>query len=383
MTSIGELFVKFAIPILLLVFATSAFAHSTFIMNIQSNFDEDVIAADANIRAMLVNNNAVNDITESGAFEGNSPSAIEMYGLRIELQRQAWDVISKAVINHNFNDARQGLKALRWAFHPSIAGSIGSWPSQKNETVPTMVSVHNKSVFLYAAARSLHLLKNATFPGISPARISRFQRRVDATIVAALKSARWMATSPNTEDFVNDAISKRTRANQLLFIAMALTEVGILAHDQEVIDAGKERMDQALAIVTTQGVFPEGAGQAINSVFDSSYQTVSLEILARYTASVQPSPYKDNLLSVLQLGTDRFLRIVRSDGSMDTSKNSRTQACGERIHSDAITKGVDIDIAPLRIRYLGYLLDKSSQYNPIADAVMKHGQGYGHIGCSK
>lgn len=375
---------NFFTTILFLAFgAFSAQASESLMTNVHKNFDQQVIESSPEIRAILENDDSASNLSKSGAFFSNSDENIKTRGLRIESQRQAWSIVANAVAKNGFSLAKDGLRAIEWGFSDAIAGANGSWPSQDNETVPTSETTHNKSMFLYAAGRSLHLLKSASFTKPNPEEINDFQKRVDAAILLAARSARWMASSANTEEFFNNAIIKGKQTNQLLFVSMALIEIGILAHDKALIAEGQRRISQTSALITADGIFPEGSGHPEGYIFDSSYQTVSLEIFARYISFMQDSSEKYEFLKLLNRGTDRFLSVVQSDGTIDTSKNSRTEACGFPISGDALSKGQNVDRIPFRLRYLGLLLNRSVELNSIANLVLAAGLGYDHFGCGR
>ena len=364
----------------LALISTSVFAFDDVIMNIKTSFDE-VVFQDLKVKEMMINGGSANGLLPSGAFKGNSDAKIAARGLAIESQRQAWDIAAKAHVTQDFETAKLALNAIQWGFLPSIAGADGSWPNQDKETVTTMATIHNKSVFLYSAVRTLRLLKNIPLLGEPAIEVDQFRAGVNQVIVRAAFSANWMASSQNTKDFLANAIKLGKQTNQMFFIAVAIVEAGILAGDKELIKSGRVYVDQILPIITSEGVFPEGSGNANGYIFDSGYQTVSMELLARYISFLKPSANKDALVATLIKTTNRFLQTVRKNGRINTSKNSRTEACGAPVLGPEDSKGPSIDKFPFRVRYLAYLLGKEATYFPIADSIMAAGQGYDHIGC--
>ena len=373
---------RFLPLLIVLVPLHTALASTTTLMNSRINFDQDFISSDANARAMLTHDGSTRGLDKTtGAFSGNSPAKIAERGLTIEAQRQSWDIVSKAVVEQNLSDAKLGLLAIQWGLSPAIAGSDGSFPNQNKEVTPTMYSIHNKSVFLLAAARSLQLLKHAVFPSASVVEKQAFRSQVNAAILALSKSARWMASSQNTQDFFLNAMALGKQTNQLFFIATMLQISGVLTADKLLLAQAKVRIDQTLTLLTESGIFPEGSGNPNGYIFDSGYQTVSLELFAKYISTLQASPDKDLLIAKLQLATGRFLQTVRANGTINTSKNSRTEACGDIVPGYEIAKGTGIDRFPFRIRYLGKFLGQSDDYNIIADSIMLAGVSYDHIGC--
>jgi hypothetical protein len=150
--------------------------------------------------------------------------------------------------------------------------------------------------------------------------------------------------------------------NQLFSVAIALQESGVVAGDQSLT-----LVEQVLPRQGSDGTFPEKGG------FNSKYQTVSLEHLARYASTLPDSPWRDVVMTALRKGTDRFIRTVDAAGVIDNSANTRTMACGPGVAGEG-AKGRKINIVPLRLLYIGYLLDEGARLETLADQIQTVGQ---------
>ena len=85
------------------------------------------------------------------------------------------------------------------------------------------------------------------------------------------------------------------------------------------------------------------------------------------------SPWRSTVIAALRKGTDRFVRTVDAAGVIDNSANTRTMACGPGVIGDE-PKGREIDIVPLRLFYIGYLLDERTRLDALADQIQAIGQ---------
>lgn len=318
--------------------------------------------------------NLITTGAEIGAFKANAKVP---FVLKIEVQRDAWDIMASAVSSNSASRADLGLKALEWSFRSDIVGADGSWPDEREGTPDDFHSLHPKSVFLFAAARALLILKASALEPEFTARITKLTADVK-------KSAEWLAANPETIGFFDNALLKQKQANQLLFVILALHSSGILTKSPSLIEAADILWQRMLAgrdeggvvwgdRILSDGVFPEAQG------FDASYQTVSLELLGLYYSSLNDKTKKDAILPYLSKGTDEFLKFVGSNGVVDTSTSTRTVACGSPVNPGVLEpKGVNVDIVPLRLRYLGLILDRSTEFNPLSEEINKVGIGFEH-----
>ncbi len=301
-------------------------------------------------------------VTTSGAYTGNALWESTATGqLSIENQRNGYYVLAGGLLSSD-SDKNElidtGLRALEWAMNQQ--GEDGSFPEERQGTDKKESSLHPKTEFLEAAAHALLLIKER---GIS----SAYTSRVSALTDKVEKSMLWVARSQDLTDF----LARAKNTNQILFIATGLKDGADLTGNADLETAARRVMDIVLARQLSDGTLPENGG------FDMNYQTVSLELLARYAMLEHDPAYKEQLMSALSRGADRFVQQVHADGTIDTAGNTRTIACGARIPGSG-PKGKNIDIIPLRLYYLGYVLGRSDVYDPLAAAVETVGQGFDH-----
>jgi hypothetical protein len=296
-------------------------------------------------------------ITRSGAF----PAAVSgrKGGIAVEYQRHAVDAILAGLVAHDPRLIDDGLRALEWGF--AQAGTDGSFPTERGGTDRKQNALHPKAVFLAAAAHSILLIRRSDAD-------ARFKVRAEALVPRLLKSARWMMASDDLAKFFRRA----GNTNQLFSAALALHEASLLGRDAALAAAAREKMVFILARQTPDGTFPEKGG------FDASYQSLSLEFLARYALSLAASRERETALAALRRGVARLVRIIRTDGTIDTRSNTRTEPCGPPVRGNR-AKGRDIDILPRRLHLFAYVLDEP-RLGTTAELTLAAGQRFGHIG---
>ena len=299
-------------------------------------------------------------VAASGAFRGNEGRSAEGVSFSVEGQRNAYFLIAAGIVagaeRNQLLDT--GLRALEWTFDRQ--GADGSFPQGgKTESIRIL---HPRSIFLSAAARSLRLLRQ------SPDIDGSFKSRAEALVPKLHRSATWIANSKSLEPF----FEQKKNTNQHLFIVLTLHEAGLLTGDQALLEKARQLMSRTLARQTPDGTFPEATG------FDFSYQTVSLDLLARYTSTISDEAYRRQLSAALEKGIGKLLQNIRPDGSVVIDDNTRTAACSTPVPGPG-PKGRDIDEVPRRLYYFGYLLDTVATLGPIADRLELRGQGFAHI----
>lgn len=283
-------------------------------------------------------------------------------GVAVEMQRSATWIIGAGAISSGAEQIRLydlGLKAFEWGF--SHAGDDGSFPTERGGTTKKQSSLHPKSMFIEAAARSLLLLSSREMP--TPA----LKARVDALIPKLHQSASWMANSADLTAF----LARAKNTNQVMFVATGLQETAKITGDQALAMKAESIIKSVIAKQFADGTIPEAGG------FDISYQTVSLELMGRYYDTLPENPWRKTVYNSLRLGTNKFLSTVQADGSLYSPESTRTVPCGERIPGRG-PKGRNIDIIPLRTDFLGWLLNDETRMRPIAAKILAYGQGYAH-----
>ena len=309
--------------------------------------------------------------------------------LAIESQSSALEIIQDGVFKNNTATINIGLLALEWGFSPLVAGPNGDWPQERLSHPGKFRNLHPKSVFLFSASRALNFLKASPY-GADP----NFSMRIKNLTKRVLKSADAMVrlNIAETRGFVfgdYNSYQGAKQTNQVLFIVAAIRAAGVLTGQQYINDFAeeffkkvKEKADFFKNDPNMYGTLPEG-NETVYAGFDSSYQTVSLELLGYYYSTLRSQILKDAVRPYLERGLNKYLTVIDDNGVIDTSSNTRTKPCGAPIvypNDDGLTpKGRDIDTAASRLRYLGHLLNRSSQLIPIAIKVQKIGQGFDHI----
>jgi|GEM_PF-2335074 len=283
-------------------------------------------------------------------------------GVAVEMQRSATWIIAAGAISSGAEQIRLydlGLKAFEWGF--SHAGADGSFPTERGGTTKKQSSLHPKSMFIEAAARSLLLLSSREMP--TPA----LKARVDALIPKLHQSASWMANSADLTAF----LARAKNTNQIMFIATGLQETAKITGDQALAMKAESIIKSVIAKQFADGTIPEAGG------FDMSYQTVSLELMGRYYDTLPEGPWRTTVYNSLRLGTNKFLSTVQADGRLYAPDSTRTVPCGERILGTG-PKGRNIDIIPLRVYFLSQLLKDEARMRPIGAKIHAYGQGYTH-----
>jgi hypothetical protein len=296
--------------------------------------------------------------------DGTFPDTVDgpKGALAVESLRRAYYVVAAGLISKDADRddlLDRGIKAFEYGF--SQAGPDGSFPNERGGTKKKQNSLHPKSEFIEASARTILLLQQSD---LAPA----YDRRVKALVPQLRKSALWLANSQDTVAFFGRA--KNT--NQLMFVASGLQQAGVVTGDRQLTDRARELMETILKRQTADGAFPEKGG------YDTNYQTVSLELLARYAHALPQSPWRDQVMTALRKGSDRFLASVDPQtGVISDAANTRTMACGAAV-SGSDPKGKDIDIVPLRLYYLGFLLNDEARLSRVADRIQETGQSFTH-----
>jgi hypothetical protein len=303
---------------------------------------------------------AARSFTDEGASRGNREWEEGDGELNVEAQRGAYFVVAAGILESDEALLDRGLAAIEWGL--AQQGVDGSFPEEREGTDEKNGSIHAKSTFIEAAARTLRLLDGC---GV-------LDQAVAARALAARErlghSARWMAGSAELVDF----FARAKNTNQRFFMASGLRQAGVLLADDALITRGGELLAEILAAQAADGTFSEDFG------FDASYQTVSIDQLTTYASTVDDPRERAALLAAGQRAVDRFLRQVGPDGTIDARGSTRTGACGPRVPGLG-PKGKDIDAIPLRLYQFGYLAGTLPALLPIANRIEAVGQGFDHL----
>ncbi len=306
---------------------------------------------------------AASSITASGATKGNAGSDANY---NLEGQRLAYIVIVGGVAGNDSALIDTGLRALEWGFARQAAN--GSFSGERaTDSKVKYQNIHPVSFFVEAAAHSVLLIRSSNVA-------AAYKTRAEALVPKIQRAAVAMNDQANLNDFFSNSVD----TNQLTTVAAGLQEAGVLSSDSSLTSSAKALVDKILARQTADGTFSEKKG------FDASYQTVSLDYLLRYASysTERNLEWKSIVMKSVQKGWDKERSVIHGDGTIDTSKNTRTQACGAPLAGNG-PKGRDIDVIPLRLYEFGFASGQLATYGALADAVEKVGQGFDHIGTCK
>jgi hypothetical protein len=287
-------------------------------------------------------------IQDSGAFRNNA----RRQEIQIAGQRTGFVVLAAGLANDQAAWADAGMRALEWGLDQS--GDDGSFPTDTNP------KAHGRGFFLEAAARGFLLVREADAS-------ADLRARAEAATPQLVRAARWLAASPRLADLVD---RDDANSNQLFVIGAALQETGVLVGDRALTDRARQVVARGLRLQTADGSFPEREG------FDASYQSVSLEFLARYESRLPDGAWKTQVRQALRRGTDRLSAAIGPDGRIDTAGSTRTRACGGEGRGGE--GRLDTAVLPLRLRYLSLTFNDPALART-ADAVAAVGQGFNHI----
>jgi hypothetical protein len=318
-------------------------------------------------------------ITASGAIGNNGLSATSH---NLESQRSGVYAVAGGIASNNPELIDKGLRAYEWGF--AQMDSNGWFPTERAGDAKPMKykHIHPLSFFLESAARSVIMIRAAD---IDQSYKTRAENLIPKLHLAAKNMQNATGTPPyktNIEEFYTLGVD----TNMLTTPAAAFLQISKLTDDKSLADTAKWMVGKVLARQAeyTDGTIPEKRKDKCFDTdpkcygFDTTYQTVSLEYLSRYAGLVQDPIEKQQVKDAVLLGTNKFLsKVDATTGYIDTSTNSRTVACDERIPGTE-PKGKNVDIIPLRLFYIGFLLGKSETYAPIAQKIQEYGQGYEH-----
>ena len=303
-----------------------------------------------------------NNFSADGASGANQDWQAGRGGLYIETQRRGLDKVEAGVAGGSSTMIDQGLKAIEWGLRSSVRGANNSYPDQRDTDTAPAHALHPKAEFLEAAAHAVVIIAQSA--AISP----EFKQRAAALVPLIHDVARYLIDSGD----VASLFSSAENSNQLAFVAVSLFQTGRLANDTAMTASADALMQQILSMQRGDGVYPEKRGH------DTGYQLVTVKQVTTYTNLVTDPAWRATLLAANTRAVNWFISRVRGDGSIDTTGNTRTTACGQRVPGTA-PKGGAIDRATIRLYYHAFLAGSVSEIGPIADLIQQYGQDYDHI----
>lgn len=281
--------------------------------------------------------------------------------LFIETQKVGYQLIRAGIASNNMAWVDRGLLAIEWGLQPSVLGSDGSFPDQRETDTVVGRALHPKSIFLDSAAHSVLVIRQSTAP-------QAIKDRAERLVPGLHLAVKEIVNSGDAAKFFKVV----GNSSQLAFVAVAIHQVGLLANDPSLITLAQQQMQSIIDRQAASGAFLEKGG------FDTSYQMNTLELTTAYNATLPAGEWRDRVASSNRLAVDWFLSRIRPDGTVDTTGNTRQEACGAT--PGYFPKGLDIDNIPIRLLYYAYLSGRSPNILPIASKIQFAGVTYDHFG---
>jgi hypothetical protein len=282
--------------------------------------------------------------------------------LVIENQKVGYQLVRAGIAANNMSWVDIGLRAIEWGLRPEVLGEDGSFPDQLHGDSSVGRELHPKSLFLDSAAHTILLVREADLP-------DEFKVRAEAMVPGLLLAVNLIVQNGDAEKYFR----RVGNSSQLAFVAMSIHQAGLIAGDTTLVDFAKAKMEYILSVQYPDGGFLEKGGT------DTGYQMNTLELTTAYNATLEPGEWRDTVSLANKKATDWMLSRVRPDGSIDTTGNTRQQACGGSVPGD-FPKGLDIDSTPIRLYYYALLAGSIKKIQPVADRIQFRGITYDHIG---
>lgn len=281
--------------------------------------------------------------------------------LYVEAQRLGFHIVRGGISANDTVLMDKGLSAIEWAFRDEVLGPQFNWPSQREFDEIIGHALHPRSVFLEFAARTVLLIRQSKAP-------ADIKARAEALVPKMVKVAQGFVSTGDAARF----FKKVPNSSQLAFVAVSIALVGDLAGDHALQNEAELLMRRVIKMQREDGAFFEKHGH------DTSYQLNTLELTVTYESTLSVgSDWRRKVRNANRRGITWFFSRVSPDGSVDTSGNTRTVACGEPILGD-FPKGLDIDTIPIRLYYYAFLHGNIGPLKSTIDTIQYHGQGFAH-----
>jgi hypothetical protein len=286
----------------------------------------------------------------------------------------------------------------------------GGFPSHKFGTTDSNHKLHNRMMFCEHAARGLRAVKASAFYTGATA------TEVDALVVQLGEVAAWLlaATVQPNDDWAK-FYRNTSNVNQLLRVAVGLHEIGLLTGTGAYVTAAQARVEEIFSAtvqpgqtsrhISPGGVFKEKRdtqGDTLESGFDVTYQTVSLDNLCTYYMTLAPGAWADTVYGFICLGVARWLHVVQLGGGGPGGRHRKNRRSRQRpiyptqgvINDQGSTRtlvtgyapgpvpvDIDRDVTPSRMQmwhYLGVSTTLGLRIDILADQIMLAGPSFGH-----
>ncbi len=259
----------------------------------------------------------------------------------IEEQRYGTDAILGGIAQQDTTAIERGLKILHWGFEQQQPDGSFNCPD----------AFHSTSFFVEAAAHACLLLGASQYAERYAAETDWLKPRVRA-------AALWMV-QPYVEVLGRKHNAPYTHRRYL--VAAALGETGVLCSESALIDRSKDYIREGISLQDPSGFNPEKGG------YDCNYQAVGLVFAERYYNLVADDQLKHQLHGMLQKGITWLANRVRTDGTLDTTGNTRVGS-GQELSRNGVPKKISY-AQVYRAFYDWSLISGDSAFEHLAEKV--------------
>jgi hypothetical protein len=261
----------------------------------------------------------------------------------IEEQRYGSDAILGGIAQQNTAAIERGLKILHWGFDQQESDGSFNCPD----------AFHSTSFFVEATAHACLLLSVSPFAEKYSAETDWLKPRIRA-------AALWMI-QPSVEATGRKRNVPYTHRRYL--VAAALGETGVLCGDRSLIEKSKEYIEEGISLQEPSGINPEKGG------YDCNYQAAGLVFAERYYNLVADDQLKQKIQNMLEKGIAWLGSRVRTDGTLDTTGNTRVGS-GQELSRNGVPKKISYPEV-YQAFYSWSLISGDSEFEHLADKVFR------------
>jgi hypothetical protein len=237
----------------------------------------------------------------------------------VALQRETVDQIPQGVLTKNPALITSALAIMSYALaHVNGDGSFQfrqDAASRRAGFPADTAAASSAAFFMYDLGHSMLLLDESPWFTSSSQTAGLRSRLSNEIKPKAAKALAWLTSQADALEWDNRAV------NRLLTYGAAYYLCGQALNDSRAVSLGRHFIQEALARQTSDGVLPEAEG------FDSSYQAVSLYLLAILYLHIDPADrtLRSSVWTALSQGVSRELAAIDSNGNVDVSQNTRVK----------------------------------------------------------
>ncbi len=324
----------------------------TEIFNSYGNIREDVAFESSEFVLKTANRNpkaTALDLNENGAYgEKNKVYDNKKIGSWfIDNQKIGMDAIIVGIYKNDVEAIRRGLKILKWGFDQQMQD--GSYTSSD--------TYHTVSYFLATSSRAVLHLKNSPFE-------SHFKDQIAFLTKGVERTANWLVQK-NVE--VPGLKIDSPYVHRFYMNGVAIGLSGLLLNRSDLVMHSQDLISQGLAKQNPDGSNPEKSGT------DTSYHSLGLFFAAQYYSTVADARMRKDLRIMGEKGATWLASKVLENGDVDSSKNTRTGANGEKRYGTEL-KTVTYSMIYKSLAYWGQILNRPD-LNQAAKNVFEYAKG--------